>query len=153
MKAPRCSQALARALRVAGGSSDELGEPLRLTRLSGAAPLLVIPVPLPPPAFALWELSESARVLVLIVDPSTRNLAAAPTLQSTFGLTSAEARVATLVGSGLSGPQAAQVLGVSPATVKTHLARCFVKMGDPFAGRAGADRCRRCRSSRVLFKQ
>ena len=42
---------LAQALRVAGGSGDPLGEPLRLTRLSGAAPLLVVPVPLPPPAF------------------------------------------------------------------------------------------------------
>jgi DNA-binding CsgD family transcriptional regulator len=119
---------LAHALRVATGRGDKPGEMLRLTRLSGAAPLLVIPVPLPPPAFSLWELSDWARLLVLIVDPSKRNFAAAPVLQSTFGLTSSEARVATLVGSGLSGPQAAQTLGVSPATVKTHLARCFVKM-------------------------
>jgi DNA-binding CsgD family transcriptional regulator len=121
---------LAKALRVATGNGDELGEMLRLTRLSGAAPLLVIPVPLPPPAFSLWELSHAARLLVLIVDPSKRNFAAAPApaLRSTFGLTSSEARVATLVGSGLSGPEAAQALGVSPATVKTHLARCFLKM-------------------------
>jgi DNA-binding CsgD family transcriptional regulator/PAS domain-containing protein len=123
------SHSLARALRVADGSSDALGEPLRLTRLSHAAPLLVIPVPLPPPAFSLWELSDSARLLVLIIDPSARHRGAAPALQTTFGLTSAEARVATLVGSGLSGPQAAQILDVSPATVKTHLARCFEKMG------------------------
>jgi DNA-binding CsgD family transcriptional regulator len=120
--------ALAKALRVATGSSDDLGDIVRVTRLSGAAPLLVIPVPLPPPAFEFWELSEPARLLVLIVDPSKRNIGAAPALQATFGLTSAEARVAALIGSGLSGPQAAQVLGVSPATVKTHLARCFVKM-------------------------
>jgi DNA-binding CsgD family transcriptional regulator len=123
------SRVLARALRVAEGSSDALGEPLRVTRLSGAAPLLVVPVPLPPPAFPLWELSESARVLVLIVDPSTRNRAAASALRTTFGLTNAEARVAVLVGSGLSGPQAAQALRIAPATVKTHLARCFEKMG------------------------
>jgi DNA-binding CsgD family transcriptional regulator len=119
---------LAKALRVVTGRGDEPGEILRLMRLSGAAPLLVIPVPLPPPAFSLWELSDSARLLVLIVDPSKRNFAAAPALQSTFGLTSSEARVATLVGSGLSGPEAAQALGVSPSTVKTYLARCFVKM-------------------------
>jgi DNA-binding CsgD family transcriptional regulator len=123
------SRALARALQVADGSNDVLGEPLRLTRLSGASPLLVVPVPLPPPAFPLWELSESARVMVLIVDPSPRNPAAASTLQTTFGLTNAEARVATLVGSGLNGPQTAHVLRISPATVKTHLARCFEKMG------------------------
>jgi DNA-binding CsgD family transcriptional regulator/PAS domain-containing protein len=121
------SQGLADALCVAAGSSDALGAPLRLTRLDGT-PLLLIPVPLPPLAFSLWELSQSARLLVLIVDPSARHLAAAPVLQTTFGLTSAEARVAVMVGSGLSGPQAARTLGISPATVKTHLARCFGKM-------------------------
>jgi len=88
-----------------------------------------VPVPLPPPAFSLWELSDTARLLVLIIDPNARNLAAAAALQAGFGLTTAEARVATLIGSGLSGPQAAQVLGVSPATVKTHLGRCFEKLG------------------------
>jgi DNA-binding CsgD family transcriptional regulator len=123
------TRTLAQALRVADGSGDALGEPLRLTRLSGAAPLLVAPVPLPPPAFSLWELSDAARLLVLIIDPNARNLAAATALQAGFGLTAAEARVATLIGSGLSGPQAAQVLGVSPATVKTHLGRCFEKLG------------------------
>lgn len=123
------SLALAKALRVADGSGDELGEMLRLTRMSGDPPLLVVPVPLPPPAFSLWELSETARLLLLIVDPMTRNPSAAAVLRSTFGLTGGEARVATLVGSGLSGPEAAQTLGLSPATIKTHLARCFMKMG------------------------
>jgi DNA-binding CsgD family transcriptional regulator len=116
-------------LRVADGSGDLLGEPLRVTRLSSAAPLLVVPVPLPPPAFSLWELGDTARLLVLVIDPNARNLVAATALQTAFGLTAAEARVATLIGSGLSGPQAAQVLGVAPATVKTHLARCFEKLG------------------------
>ena len=123
------SRNLAQALRVADGSGDLLGEPLRLTRLSGAAPLLVVPVPLPPPAFSLWEFAQTARLLVLIIDPGARTLAAATVLQSAFGLTAAEARVATLIGGGLSGPQAAQALGVSPATVKTHLARSFEKLG------------------------
>jgi DNA-binding CsgD family transcriptional regulator len=86
-------------------------------------------VPLPPPDFSLWELSDSARLLVLVIDPGARTLAAATVLQAAFGLTPAEARVATLIGSGLGGPQAAQALGVSPTTVKTHLARCFEKLG------------------------
>jgi DNA-binding CsgD family transcriptional regulator/PAS domain-containing protein len=123
------ARGLAQALRVADGSSDLLREPLRVTRLSGAGPLLVVPVPLPPPAFSLWELTDTARLLVLVIDPAARNLVAATALQTAFGLTPAEARVATLIGSGLSGPRAAQVLGVSPTTVKTHLARCFEKLG------------------------
>lgn len=123
------SKALAQALAVASGAGDELNEPLRLSRPSGAAPLLVLPIPLPPPAFALWELLEQARVLVLVIDPAAPSRAAAYAIQAAFGLTAAEARVAVLIASGLSGPQTAATLGLSLATVKTHLKRCFEKTG------------------------
>jgi DNA-binding CsgD family transcriptional regulator len=123
------SQALALALNVAAGAGVQLAKPVRITRPSGAGSLLVVPVPLPPPAFELWTLSDVARVMVLIIDPSSQAGSAGSILQKTFGLTPAEARVAVLVGGGSSGPQTAQALGVSPATVKTHLARCFSKMG------------------------
>jgi DNA-binding CsgD family transcriptional regulator len=123
------SRALAQAAAVASGAGAELGGPLRLTRPSGAAPLLVLPVPLPPPDFALWELLEPARVLVLIVDPSAPSRATAAAIQTAFGLTASEARVAVLIGSGLSGPATAAMLGISPSTVKTHLKRCFEKTG------------------------
>ena len=123
------TRALALALDVAAGASIALAEPVRITRPSGAAPLVVIPIPLPPPAFALWELSDTGRVLVLIVDPSAQSGSAASILRKAFGLTATEARVAALVGSGLGGPQTARALGIAPATVKTHLARCFEKIG------------------------
>jgi DNA-binding CsgD family transcriptional regulator len=123
------TRALALTLDVAAGTGAELSEPVRVTRPSGAAPLLVIPVPLPPPAFALWNLSDNARVLVLIVDPSSRPGSAGAILRKSFGLTAAEARVALLVGQGMSGPQAASALGIADATVKTHLGRCFAKLG------------------------
>jgi len=77
----------------------------------------------------LWDLLEPARVLVLIVDPSVPSRATAAAIQAAFGLTASEARVAVLIGSGRSGPEAATVLGVSPSTVKTHLKRCFEKTG------------------------
>jgi len=69
---PDESLALARNLAQACAlrrKQRSLGAPLRVTRLSGAAPLLVVPVPLPPPAFTLWELSDTARLLVLVIDP------------------------------------------------------------------------------------
>ena len=72
---------------------------------------------------------EQARVLVLIVDPSAQSRATAAAIQTTFGLTPAEARVAVLIGSGRSGPETAAMLGISPSTVKTHLKRCFEKTG------------------------
>jgi DNA-binding CsgD family transcriptional regulator len=121
------SRALAQALSVAAGGNDVITGPLRLSRPSGRAPLLVVPVPLPPPAFALWELVETARAMVLILDPEPRPHAAMKAMKDMLGLTGAEARVAALIAGGLSAPEAAKALGVSPATVKTHLARCFAK--------------------------
>lgn len=121
-------RALGEALSVANGEDGALGAPLRLTRPSGRAPLLIIPVPLPPPAFAIWELVEAARAMVIVIDPEAGSLPA-KSVQAAFGLTAAEARVAALVGGGLSGPESAAALGISPETVKTHLARCFAKTG------------------------
>lgn len=123
-------QTLAGALLIANGDDGStLHAPLRLTRPSGRAPLLVLPVPLPPPAFAMWELAESARALVLVIDPEAGALGAADVLETSFALTAAEARVAALIGGGLNGPQTAAALNISPETVKTHLARCFEKTG------------------------
>lgn len=77
------ARALSRALDVAAGENTTLTEPVRITRSSGASPLLVVPVPLPPPAFELWALSSSARLLVLIADPSTKSRRE-PTCQQTL---------------------------------------------------------------------
>lgn len=122
-------RAVTEALSVAAGSDAVLRPPLRLARPSGRAPLLVILVPLPPPAFALWELTEAARALVLVIDPAPQPLAAAEAAGAAFGLTPAEARVAALIAGGLGGPQAAAILGISPTTLKSHLLRCFDKTG------------------------
>ncbi|WP_428664668.1 LuxR C-terminal-related transcriptional regulator [Reyranella sp.] len=123
------SRTLGQALAVAAGANDALGAPLRLTRPSGASPLLVLPVPLPPPVFEFWSLLEPARALVLIVDPAALRRVKTSAIQAAFELTLAEARVAALVSGGLSGPQAADALGLSLSTVKTHLRRCFEKTG------------------------
>jgi DNA-binding CsgD family transcriptional regulator len=123
------SRALKDALDVADGAGMSLSEPVRIRRLSGAAPLLVVAVPLPRPSFPLWELVAPARALVVIVDPSARSRATASSLQAAYGLTAAEARVALLLASGIAGAQMPAMLGVTNATVKTHLRRCFEKTG------------------------
>jgi DNA-binding CsgD family transcriptional regulator len=46
-----------------------------------------------------------------------------------FALAPAEARVAALVGSGLSPRQAAEKLGISEGTVRTTLKHVFTKVG------------------------
>lgn len=117
------------ALAVAAGSGVALSAPVRISRRSGAAPLLVMPVPLPRPSFAFWELVASARLLVVIVDPAARSRATATAIQAAFGLTGAETRLALLLASGVAGAQMPAMLGVTPATIKTHLRHCFEKTG------------------------
>jgi DNA-binding CsgD family transcriptional regulator len=50
-------------------------------------------------------------------------------LRDAYGLTRAEARVAFAVSAGTSVVAAADVLGVSPNTVKSHLRSVFMKTG------------------------
>ena len=47
----------------------------------------------------------------------------------THGLTAEELEVLTLVGTGLSNPEAAAALGSSRRTIKTHLERIYRKLG------------------------
>jgi PAS domain S-box-containing protein len=50
-------------------------------------------------------------------------------VRSLFGLAPAEARVATLIGAGLSPQQAAEKLGISVKNVRTTLQHIFTKVG------------------------
>ena len=126
-------QALARALRealdVVIGSGARRFEPVPISRPSGAASLLIVAVPLPRPSFAFWDLIAPARALVVIVDPAAKSRTTASAIQAAYGLTAAEARVALLLASGVTGAQMPALLGVTAATIKTHLKRCFEKTG------------------------
>jgi len=122
---------LKRWLEVGSDSSENglLWEPLRLERPSGRPAFAVMPVPLPAPHFPFWALQDNAQLLLLVADPLSERLAAPATVEKAFGLTSAQARVAVLVGAGFTAPQAAEALGLSLPTVKSHLARSFEKIG------------------------
>lgn len=66
-------------------------------------------------------------VLVSIADPRGRARDARQVLTGCFGLTAAEAKVASLVGCGMGNPEIANHLGISRETVKRHLAQIFAK--------------------------
>jgi DNA-binding CsgD family transcriptional regulator len=123
------SRALKDALVAASGLGTALAEPVRISRPSGAAPLLVVAVPLPRPSSPFLELAAHARVLVVIVDPAAKSRATISAIQAAYGLTVAEARVALLLASGVPGAQIPAMLRVSSATIKTHLRHCFEKTG------------------------
>jgi len=117
------------ALDVANGLGTALSEPVQIARPSGAAPPLMTAAPLPRPSFAFAELVPTARVLVVIVDPAAKSRATASAIQAAYGLTGAEARIALLLASGVTGAQMPAALGVTAATIKTHLRHCYEKTG------------------------
>ncbi|HEX2887917.1 helix-turn-helix transcriptional regulator [Vineibacter terrae] len=119
---------LAAALSAAAGQDVPLSGPLRVSRPSGRAPLLVLVAALPPMPPALPG-KRGAMALVQVIDPEAQPRDVTTALQAAGGLTPAEARVAVLVGGGLSRPQAAARLKVSPSTANCQLASCFEKLG------------------------
>jgi DNA-binding CsgD family transcriptional regulator len=126
----RLSRNIKRSMAVAAGEKHELDGALLISRPSGLPPLQLLMMPLPPTSFSLWDtLSSRARVMVQIVDLQASPDAQADRLRMLVGLTAAEARVAALIGGGLTIPNVARLLGVSPNTVKTHLLRCYDKAG------------------------
>ncbi len=74
-----------------------------------------------------WPRGELA--LVVAGRPPDASLLALAALQRQFSLTSAETRLALLVGEGLDPGEIANRLAVSITTVRTHLRRVFDKTG------------------------
>ncbi len=72
---------------------------------------------------------RDAAVLLFIVDPVNRAGIPMSWIMDGYGLTQAEAKVALAASSGLSIPETASRLGLSPNTIKTHLRRIFAKTG------------------------
>jgi DNA-binding CsgD family transcriptional regulator len=70
---------------------------------------------------------RDAAVLIFIIDPANKHGLPEAWVRDAYGLTTAEAKVALAAGSGLSIPEVAQKLGLSPNTVKTHLRKVFAK--------------------------
>jgi DNA-binding CsgD family transcriptional regulator len=70
-----------------------------------------------------------AAVLLFIVDPANRVGIPLVWIMDAYGLTPAEARVALAASSGLTIPETAHRLGLSPNTIKTHLRKVFAKTG------------------------
>jgi DNA-binding CsgD family transcriptional regulator len=97
-----------------------------LPRPSGRYPLLVSIVPL----FSIAKLTRDyggELKLLLINDPSPGTRSASEGLQL-LGLTPAESKAATLVGSGMSPKEAALALGNTEATLRFTLKQVYSKL-------------------------
>ncbi|MBR0869834.1 helix-turn-helix transcriptional regulator [Bradyrhizobium tropiciagri] len=70
---------------------------------------------------------KDAAVLLFVIDPAARRAIPLAQLMDAYGLTQAEARVALAASSGNTIVETAQLLKLSPNTIKTHLRRVFAK--------------------------
>ena len=99
-------------------------------RPSEKAPLLLIAAPLQRRRRRRLDAKDDgARLLLQIIDPIEQFDDRDELVRQAYGLTAREARIAVLIGCGQGNPEVAAMLGISINTVRTHLARCFDKMG------------------------
>lgn len=103
------------------------GDRVRLSRGEARAPLTVLVIPLR--AATDWLTPRRPAAILFVSDPERTNTPTAERLRQTFGLTRAEAAVAVEVLNGHGLQAAAAVLGVAPATARTHLTAVFGKTG------------------------
>jgi DNA-binding CsgD family transcriptional regulator len=121
----------ARLRALIGGASEtsahralHSGGVMRVSRPDGKPPLEILVSPLH--LADDWQFIERAVAAVFVTDPSL----APPTadvLIRLYALTPSEAKVFATIASGASAKQAADELGVSYNTLKTHLRHIFTK--------------------------
>lgn len=70
-----------------------------------------------------------ASVAIFVQDPTQAPLIPGEAFAKLYGLTGGELRVVLALAQGLGGKEAADMLGLSEATVRTHLQRIFSKTG------------------------
>ena len=81
------------------------------------------------PAHRDWAIAPSPKAIVYVVDPNMAVEASKRVLSETYGLTQAESAVAALLGRGIGLGNAANRLGISINTAKTHKQRVYAKTG------------------------
>ena len=100
---------------------------VRVSRPSGRLPLAVYVGPL---NVADEELNAAqAKVLVMAHDTCEQRAADPVMLTSLYDLTDTESRLASALSAGHSIDSAAKLLGMQPATARTHLKKIFHKVG------------------------
>jgi DNA-binding CsgD family transcriptional regulator/GAF domain-containing protein len=108
------------------------GGELMLRRTTGRSPLGILVTPVPPEtamAALPWTVSRRPLAIVLVTDPETEIQGQLDNLQRRFGLTPAEAAFALEIVKGDGRQAAADRLGITVGTARTHLSSIFDKTG------------------------
>jgi len=103
------------------------GGALRIPRFDERSALEVLVAPFHANGAARREARVAA--VIYVIDPTVGSSSCGAQFARAHALTPAEARVASLIASGHTGRQAAEHLGISYNTLKTHLKQVFAKTG------------------------
>lgn len=127
----RLAQLIASACAGANGVAAGAGGHLTITRPSGLRPFLVVVSPLPR-SFRDRSGRQTPVAAVIIKDPQAEPHASAESrreIATLYDLTRAEERLLDLILDGLGLFEAAEHLGVSRNTARTHMKRIYAKTG------------------------
>jgi DNA-binding CsgD family transcriptional regulator/PAS domain-containing protein len=121
--------AIAQAIH--GGSHDLAAEPksILIHRRQSDRPLIVYVLPIAAASKPEARFLTHASVIVLVIDPQAGDPADPAVVRDLLGLTLGEARVAALVGNGLSPRESAEKLNITEESARTVLKRVFSKVG------------------------
>jgi DNA-binding CsgD family transcriptional regulator/PAS domain-containing protein len=111
-----------------GGIGPARPRPILIERAGSQMPLALYAFPMTPSTDQKESFLTEGRAIVLLIDSDGTE--PDPTLiRDVMGLTLGEARVAVLVGGGISPRAAAERLGIAEDTVRSVLKRVFAKAG------------------------
>jgi len=102
--------------------------PILVHRQSANRPLALYVLPIPAQNSGSGFLAR-ARAIVLLMNPTADGIPDPSLIRDVLGVTLGEARIAALVGSGLSPKDAAERLGIAEETARSVLKRVFSKVG------------------------
>jgi DNA-binding CsgD family transcriptional regulator/PAS domain-containing protein len=119
--------AIARAQGGRGSERPALVQALRVRRADGDGFLALLVRPLPPSQSA--EGSQAPALALFFGEPGSAGGLSPDALRELFGLTPAEALLATRLADGLSLDDAADALGIARNTARAHLRSVFAKTG------------------------
>jgi DNA-binding CsgD family transcriptional regulator/PAS domain-containing protein len=121
--------AIAATLR--GETADLIAppKPMLIERGRSERPLTVYVLPVRGSSVPVQEFLTHVRAIVLAIDPQAGEPPDPAVVRDLLGLTLGEARIASLVGSGLAPREAAERLGITEETARTALKRVFSKAG------------------------
>jgi DNA-binding CsgD family transcriptional regulator len=115
----------ASALLHSGGARG--GGVMRVTRANCPQPLAILVAPVPLDRSS--RLPARSRALVIVTDPAERGAPPEESLRMLFGLTAAEAKLATALGGGATVGELIDGFRISANTARTHIKHIFDKMG------------------------